>query len=811
MDTYIAHKIKETNQIQTVEEHCTGAARFMLEKCPLEELVSIAWLTGFLHDRGKNSDQFQEYILNAIEGTANVHRGDVNHSSAGGRIIELMLPGSLASKMMQVSIYSHHGLRDCLSPVNGRLLFEWSIDDHADIKQAVDRFLDTCDKQELERRCKLAADSANILKKKIMEFDKSSGGNSVYGSREFFLGMYERLLLSLLIEGDRTDTASFMQGKEIEQLPTQEERTHLWEVCIVNLEEHLRKLKVENQVDEARKAISEQCLKASALSCALYRLTVPTGGGKTFSSLRFALHHAMKFQKRHIIYVAPYHSILEQNAQDIKDAIGKNDIVLEHHSNVICEDQDDEERYALLTENWESPIICTTAVQFLNTLFSSGTRNIRRMYSICNSVILFDEIQALPVKISELFNQAVNFLTVFGKSTVVLCSATQPLLDRLEENRLCLPENMVPGWLSEQNAVIFNRTTLIDCTDSSGAGFDAGGLCDFAGEVLAKEQQVLIIVNTKACARKTYEKLRERYDNENATMVVHLSTNMCAKNRHDILKKVKHALSENEGIICVSTQLIEAGVNISFRAVIRSLAGLDSIIQAAGRCNRHGETENGNVYIVKMSSEAENLSRLTEIREARAAAEEVLYQYRKNPGYMGNRLISEQAMELYYQRYFYQRKGELKYNVNMEGGATGDDGANLVNLLSVNQLGKKEYQRNYGKPLSNRLMNQAFKTAGDLFEVISENGKTDAVVEYYPEARAMIDQMSNPYLTVTEQKGLIRKLQRFTVGISETMRRKMGNAVYPACDGKLLVLNRDYYSEDTGVSDTPCSMADLLF
>lgn len=136
MDTYIVHKIKETNEIQTVEEHCQGTARLMQEKCPLEELISIAWLAGFLHDRGKNSDDFQEYILKAIEGTGEVHRGDVNHSSAGGRIIEIMMPGTLVSKMIQTAVYSHHGLRDCLSPKNGSLLFEWSINDKSDIKQA---------------------------------------------------------------------------------------------------------------------------------------------------------------------------------------------------------------------------------------------------------------------------------------------------------------------------------------------------------------------------------------------------------------------------------------------------------------------------------------------------------------------------------------------------------------------------------------------------------------------------------------------------------------------------------------------------
>lgn len=809
MDVYIAHKIKQTGKIQTVDEHCEESAQLMSEKCPVEELLPIAWLTGYLHDRGKYSDAFQKYILDAVEGITKVHRGDVNHSSAGGRIIEKMLPKTLASKMIQAAIYSHHGLRDCLSPINGHLLFEWSIDDKPDIKQAVERFFDSPAQKELQNRCKEAADSALKMRQGIVEFDKNTGGHSLYGRREFFLGMYERLLLSLLIEGDRTNTASFMMGKKPEQVPSTEDIKILWQECINHLEIYLNGLKIKNKVDEARRAISEQCLQAARYQCPLYRLTVPTGGGKTFGSLRFALHHALKWGKRHIIYVAPFNSILEQNADDIRSALGRKDIVLEHHSNVILEDEREAERYTLLTENWESPVVCTTAVQFLQTLFSSGTGNIRRMYSVCNSVILFDEIQALPVKMAELFNQAINFLTVFGNSTVVLCSATQPLLDQLEENRLCLPKNMISAQLSEQNKEIFRRTTLIDCTDRTVLGFGINELCEFAGEIFEETGQVLIIVNTKDCARKTYRELKDRYGE--ACKVVHLSTNMCAKNRRDILEKVKTALKEEKKVICVSTQLIEAGVNISFRSVIRSLAGLDSIIQAAGRCNRHGKEQNGNVYIVKMSPESENVSRLTDIKEAQRAAEEVLYQYRTSPESVACSLISPQAMELYYQRYFYQRKNEMKFNVNIEGAATAEDGANLVNLLSVNQLGRMEYQRNHGQPPGNRLMNQAFKTAGDLFEVIPEDGKIDIIVEYDQEARTLIDRLSDPYLPVAEQKKTLRELQRYTVGISENLQKKIGNALYPACDKKILVLSRDYYSEETGVSDTPCCMKEMIF
>ena len=265
----------------------------------------------------------------------------------------------------------------------------------------------------------------------------------MYGNRDFFLGMYERTIMSLLVDADRTDTACFMEQRELPAPKSDEMMQDIWGKCITYLEQYLKSMKSESRLDEYRRDISRKCMEAGEREERLYRLTVPTGAGKTLSSLRFGLYHARKYHKRHIIYVAPYQSIIDQNAEEIRRAIHNDEIVLEHHCNVIHDDERERIRYEILTENWDSPIIVTTAVQFLNTLFASGIGNIRRMYSILNSVIIFDEVQALPVKITKLFNLSVNFLTAFGKSTVVLCSATQPLFDELDENRLLPPLSMI--------------------------------------------------------------------------------------------------------------------------------------------------------------------------------------------------------------------------------------------------------------------------------------------------------------------------------------------------------------------------------
>lgn len=802
---YIAHFYKEDNElhIQTVSDHNSNVASLALVNSPLSDISAIAWLCGILHDAGKFGEEFQDYIRRAIN-DEDVYRGEVTHSTAGGCLMERICPQKQLTQIIEMAVFSHHGMNDSFSLGSGTIFIESRLEKQKNIKEIEDCYYRFVEKEKLREMCdKANQDLKNVLGEILRFVSKCSDKKNRYGNIYFFLGMYERVLFSLLIDADRTDTACFMQKRELPIPKGNGEVTNIWKQSIIHLETYLKAFEGESKLDTYRREISAKCMEAGQNPDSLYRLTVPTGAGKTLSGLRFALHHAEKYCKKHIIYVAPYQSILDQNAEEIRKAVGDSEIVLEHHCNVIHEDVEKRKKYELLTENWDAPIIVTTAVQFLNTLFAGSNGNIRRMYNILNSVIIFDEVQSLPIKITKMYNLAVNFLTVFGKSTVVLCSATQPLFDKLDENGLLPPVDMVGD--TERYEQAFKRTKIIDATEECGGGFSIENLQEFIWEKTEKSEQILIVVNTKQCAQRLYEGLKNQCVAKEY-LLFHLSTNMCAQNRREVLKEIEKGLRNKQRLICVSTQLIEAGVDLSFQCVIRSMAGLDSVIQAAGRCNRHGEREIGYVYIVRMEKEAENIDSLIDIRKAQESMQQVLYQYKIQPENFSYNLSSAQAIQLYYQIYMKSRKAEMEFPVSVNGVNT-----TLLDLLSENKklwYGLPELTRNKNRDL---FLKQAFKSAGELFEVIPEDGKIDVVVEYDEEAKRQIDIVENVYISIEEKKKAIRSLQPYTVGISDTLRQKLGNAITAICDDGVLVLSSNYYSRETGVSEQPVGMEFLNY
>ena len=520
---------------------------------------------------------------------------------------------------------------------------------------------------------------------------------------------------------------------------------------------------------------------------------MPTGAGKTLSSLRFALYHAQKTKKQHIIYIAPFNSILEQNAEEIRKAIGNTSAVLEHHCNVICE-EDEEEKYRSLTETWDSPVIVTTAVQILNTLFSNQKSCIRRMHTLCNSIIIFDEVQAIPIKCVELFNLAVNFLSKFCNTTVILCSATQPSLAQLGENNVCKCIEM--SGTAEKYAEAFKRNDIIDVTDLYPGGMEIEDLSNFLLEKTELYQSTLAIVNTTTCALKTFQRLKEICSQE--YILFHLSNNMCPQHKLDVLELIKKSLKDRtKKVICVSTQVVEAGVNFSFGCVVRSKAGLDNVIQAAGRCNRHKELGRmGVVFIVQISEKAENLNHLQEIRNAQAALQKVLEAFKTEPYKFKNRLDSEEAIRFYYSNYYKQiRTNETKFPVD-------EYSTTIVDLLGENKSGRLQYRRANNSELKTKLP-QAFLTAGQAFEVIANDYKVNVIVPYSDEVKELLNEVSQNYLNLDEQRRILRKLQRYTVGISEKRKEQLGNAVYKSYNGELFILCDGYYDRDVGVIDEP--------
>jgi CRISPR-associated endonuclease/helicase Cas3 len=429
-------------------------------------------------------------------------------------------------------------------------------------------------------------------------------------------------------------------------------------------------------------------------------------------------------------------------------------------------------------------------VQFLNTLFSGGTQNIRRMHNLANSIIIFDEIQAIPIKCINIFNSAINFLSYICNATTILCTATQPLLSTTE----------MPLKLSENANIIsdihekykqFKRVELVD--KRIAGGYDIASLKDFVLGKMDQVKSILIVLNTKNSAKEIFNELKETNKilaKEKQYNIFHLSTNMCPSHRLIVLQNIKEKLCE-ERVICVSTQLIEAGVNISFECVIRSIAGLDSIAQAAGRCNRHGEKDCSDVYIINI--EGESINKLLDIKEGQGCTEKILDEFKEYPSILGNDLLSPEAMEMYYKYYFHNRNIEMDYTLPKP-----NNDKSMYELLSENNSGVCAFNgRNGCKP--KLMLGQAFKTAGDNFKVIDQN--TQGVIVPYKEGRELIT-LINGECSLCELKIYLKRVQQFSVNLFDNEIKKLDEmgAIIRLREGMILALRDEYYQEDIGVT-----------
>ena len=406
----------------------------------------------------------------------------------------------------------------------------------------------------------------------------------------------------------------------------------------------------------------------------------------------------------------------------------------------------------LLAENWDAPVIFTTSVQCLESLFAGGTRGVRRLHSLSNAVIVFDEVQTLPIKTVHIFNNAVNFLIKQCGSTVVFCTATQPLLHTVDARKGAArltggPDGAEMAPRRDDLFKSLRRVEVIDKRKNGGWVVTeiAQLICDEADEA----GTVLSVVNTKTAARAVYSLCKRQIDD-----VYHLSTNMCPAHRTKTIDNIRARLSgetlkSRAPMVCISTQLIEAGVDVDFGSVIRYLAGLDSIAQAAGRCNRNGRRPLGKVTIVNPSKES--LDRLHEISIGKMTAERVLDEYRSDPAAFDCDLLSPKAMQRYYEYYFFNRAHEMAYSVSSKDIGHDD---NLLNLLSVNTLSVEAYKRgNKCTPILS--LRAAFKSAGNIFKVI--DAPTEGiVVPYENEGRRIIGELC----AVDDDLGRTRKLLR---------------------------------------------------
>ena len=822
---FAAHHRAADDQWQTVLEHLLGVAQFSMGFANKLKLGKLGELLGLLHDLGKYSVAFQTYLKSAI-GALNQDededwvdaarlKGKVDHSTAGAQLVWQALDGNgdmalVAGQVAALCIASHHsGLIDCIAADEARFGedgFTKRMGKPGD-KTHLDEARKAADPAVLARCAALLADpdlveELTCVLREVAQQNRVAGAGTQATFQQ--LGLVVRFLFSCLIDADRTDTANFEDPRGERFRPSGAYPG--WLTLRQRLEQHLASMPPKRAIDGLRRDISEHCVQAATRPHGIYTLTVPTGGGKTLASLRFALHHAEQRKLDRIVYVIPFTSIIDQNAQVVRSVLEPSSarqdqgrVVLEHHGSVTPEQQTWREK--ILCENWDAPVVYTTMVQFLEALFGAGTRGARRMHQLANAVLVFDEVQTLPVKCVHLFNNAVNFLAEQCNSTVLLCTATQPLLQDVDPTRGAVRLATQHELMRDVHG-LFEQLKRVHLHDGrKPGGWTHDEVSELALTEINSRGSCLVIVNTKSAAKQIFEIAGTSLDAES---IYHLSTDMCPAHRKEVLAKLRLRLERGEAILCISTQLIEAGVDVDFGAVIRFLAGLDSIAQAAGRCNRNGRPEPGIVHIVNPQNE--NLGRLPDIAIGRDTAQRVLDDFAQDPAKYRHNLVGPEALGDYYRHYFFERKREMSYTVPAQ--QIGHDDT-LLRLLSDNQESVEKHKIQHGE--SRLFFKQAFMTASKSFKAIDAPTQ-GIVVPFGPAGRELINDLCAAFM-VEKEFDLLRTAQQYTVNVFPYILRKLEDAkalrqVSP--DLRIYCLDPRYYSPRFGLSTDQVAPMEML-
>lgn len=813
---------KNMNKKQKLIDHLVNTAEGSKKIGDKIGFGNTTYLVGLLHDIGKISKEFQEKILS----DSSRH---VDHSTLGGYII-LNLSNDILNNLeggqenifinsgvdllevydytniLIYTIMSHHGQYDQVrhSKKNGCVYTSFErmdkVSDEDLYKKVIGLFL--------ENKINLAdifvkgfIEYAGVIKK-LIELSKDK---ETYDCEalDFYKGLVIRTLVSILKSADIKDT--------INSYETIIEEENIKELSKVKREfkrkvnEKYESFGISNTpINKVRNKISNDILQRSKTDKnGIYKLNLPTGAGKTLLSLRYGVNQLNYQNKDRFFYVTSFLSVLEQNAKEIKGVLGNNDYILEHHSNVLDKDLVKSDDYGdgfesirkdYLFDNWSSPIIMTTMVQFFNTIFKGKSANLTRFKSLINSVIIIDECQSIPTEYLYMTNLSLNFLKVVFNANIVLSTATQPT--NSEKN---LRHKLSYGDMDNRNDEIiklakdelacFKRVNLKLYKNIS----EEYTLDDIKELLLENHNKSsLIILNTKKVVKELYDILSYYYQEDD---LYYLTTNLTAFDRIKKIKEIKDRLNRNEKICLVSTQLIEAGVDVDFELVIRSISGIDSIVQAMGRCNREGKREVCDTYVINLDSNQEKTSILKGIDERKEATRYVL------------RNISHKVdLDNIVKGYFKKLYANLDIN----------DFSTTLQLLANNINARDLYLKSQ-KNLScetdsgfifefekNSVLNifQSFKTAYNEFDFIKNNQNT-AVIEYEAskeiinEIRDLEIEFKRSYdlKLLMKIKSLCKRLSIHSVSINNKDLDKVSSIL----DGMLYIVDSTYYNPKFGI------------
>jgi len=651
-----------------------------------------ATLAGLWHDLGKYRPRFQNYIRQVSGFEADAHikgeAGKAPHSTAGALLACDMFKE--AGRVLAYLIAGHHaGLDDWHGGLEVRLGSD-------------------------EARKELNESLSVSPPDEIFEYDTfATDLRSIPGGKEGF-ALWVRMLFSSLVDADFLDTEAYMK-------PDKPAQRGSWPSMLELLDQfnnHMTTLvttAASTIVNQLRAEILAQCRAQASDSPGLFSLTVPTGGGKTLSSLAFALEHAVRYEKRRIIYVIPYTSIIEQTADIFRGIFGE--AVIEHHSNAESDPAKESSKSRLACENWDAPIVVTTNVQFFESLFARRTSRCRKLHNIVDSVVVLDEAQLLPPEFLQPILDVLNLLTRHYGVTVVLSTATQPAMSTREY--FDARQNI--RGLENVREIISDPDALYSALERVRVRLPVDWNIPISWDALTQEltphESVLVIVNRRKDARELWQQMPKGTQ--------HLSALMCGAHRSNAINEIKARLKEKIPTRVISTQLVEAGVDLDFPVVYRALAGLDSIAQAAGRCNREGELDKGEVVVFVPPKPAPPGF----LRKGADACRSVLHSHNGNP-------LDRTLFANYFERLYF---------------ACDLDEQGISDLLKAD-----------GQSLAVN-----FRTAAEKFRLIQNEDTAPVIVRYRGESGAddTVDILINSLHKHGPERWLMRKLQRYTVNI----------------------------------------------
>lgn len=684
-------------------------------------------LAGLWHDLGKYSEAFQAYLLreNGFEAHLEQYKGRVDHSTAGAK--HAVANEKLWGRLLAYVIAGHHaGLADAFG-----------------------------DKSSLDGRLKKVIESVDSAPQEVLEAKLDLpipviSATGVSGARNSFqLAFFTRMLFSCLVDADFLATEAFMSPEKAKDRPAKPASfVQLQSTLDEKLISLAQKSTGSSVVNACRREVLQACRSSAKLEPGLFSLAVPTGGGKTLASLAFALDHAIEHDLNRIIYAIPFTSIIEQTADVFRGVFEElpGEIVLEQHSNLDPDSKHETPQSRLASQNWDAPLVVTTNVQLFESLFASRTSRCRKLHNLVGSVIILDEAQTLPVELLQPVLAAIRELVTDYHCTIVLCTATQPALEHHDDFPIGLTgiREIVadPPELYRRMRRVEVRT-IGEQTDEQ------------LVERFAETPSFLAILNTRPHAARLFELLKRKKQSEDS--LFHLSTFLCGEHRSARLKEICRRLDRKLPCCVISTQLVEAGVDVDFPVVFRALTGLDSLAQAAGRCNREGKLPQGIVNLFD-PVECQPQGYLGSVA---ATAKELIPDF--------DDLLDPAAIEQYFQLHYWKQAGDHRWDDRQ--------------VMACFPTPPQEFAFD-------------FSTASERFRMI-EDTTTPVLVPYGEKGQRLIEQLRED----GPDRDLMRRLQRFSVGVYDHVYSQLvGSDVEELPNGGFAVLiNEDLYDEQLGL------------